>query len=74
MERCAGEIEQQVGSVNILAGIIQVPLPPEKLSMKTWDEVVRVDQRGTYVASVAARRRGSIINSAYCRCRALLSS
>ena len=38
--------------------------------MKTWDDVVRVDQRGTYVASVAfglcmaARRRGNIINIA----------
>jgi NAD(P)-dependent dehydrogenase (short-subunit alcohol dehydrogenase family) len=52
------------------AGVIQVPVPPERLSMDTWDEVVRVDQRGTYVASVvfgvrmAARRRGSIINIA----------
>jgi NAD(P)-dependent dehydrogenase (short-subunit alcohol dehydrogenase family) len=73
MERCAQEIEQELGPVEILvnsAGIIQVPLPPEKLSMKTWDDVVRVDQRGTYVASVAfglrmaARRRGSIINIA----------
>ena len=48
MERCAREIEQEVGPVEILvnsAGIIQVPLPPEKLSMKTWDDVVRVDQR-----------------------------
>lgn len=73
MQRCAQEIEQQIGPVDILvnsAGIIQVPLPPEKLTMKTWDEVVRVDQRGTYVACVAfglrmaARRRGSIVNIA----------
>ena len=38
--------------------------------MATWDEVVRVDQRGTYAAAVvfgtrmAARRRGSIVNIA----------
>jgi NAD(P)-dependent dehydrogenase (short-subunit alcohol dehydrogenase family) len=73
MERCAREIEQEIGPVDILvnsAGIIQVPLPPERLSMAKWDEVVRVDQRGTYVACVAfglrmaARRRGSIINIA----------
>jgi NAD(P)-dependent dehydrogenase (short-subunit alcohol dehydrogenase family) len=38
--------------------------------MASWDEVVRVDQRGTYVAAVvfgtrmAARRRGSIVNIA----------
>ena len=73
MERCAAEIEQQVGPVDILvnsAGIIQIPLPPEKLSMKTWDDVVRVDQRGTYVACIAfglrmaSRRRGCIVNIA----------
>ena len=73
IERCAAEIERDVGPVDILvnsAGIIQVPLPPEKLSMKTWDDVVRVDQRGTYVACVAfglrmaARRQGSIVNIA----------
>jgi len=73
IERCAAEIERDVGPVDILvnsAGIIQTPLPPEKLSMKTWDDIVRVDQRGTYVACVAfglrmaARRRGSIINIA----------
>jgi NAD(P)-dependent dehydrogenase (short-subunit alcohol dehydrogenase family) len=38
--------------------------------MSIWDEVVRVDQRGTYVASLVfgarmvARRRGSIVNIA----------
>jgi NAD(P)-dependent dehydrogenase (short-subunit alcohol dehydrogenase family) len=71
--RCAEAIETELGPVEILvnsAGVIQVPLPPERLSMSSWDEVVRVDQRGTYVASVvfgtrmAARRRGSIINIA----------
>ncbi|HVY07831.1 MAG TPA: SDR family oxidoreductase [Burkholderiales bacterium] len=73
IERCAAEIERDVGPVDILvnsAGIIQVPVPPEQLSMKTWDDVVRIDQRGTYVASVAfglrmvARRRGCIVNIA----------
>ena len=70
---CADSIEAQLGPVEILvnsAGVIQVPLPPERLPMSSWDEVVRVDQRGTYVAAVAfgtrmaARRRGSIINIA----------
>ena len=73
VDRCAAEIESEFGGVEILvnsAGIIQVPLPPEKLSMQVWDDVVRIDQRGTYVACVAfgkrmaARRRGSIINIA----------
>jgi NAD(P)-dependent dehydrogenase (short-subunit alcohol dehydrogenase family) len=71
--RCGDSIEAQVGPVEILvnsAGVIQVPLPPDRLPMASWDEVVRVDQRGTYVAAVvfgtrmAARRRGSIINIA----------
>ena len=71
--RCADAIEAKLGPVEILvnsAGVIQVPLPPDRLRMADWDEVVRVDQRGTYVASLvfgtrmAARRRGSIVNIA----------
>jgi NAD(P)-dependent dehydrogenase (short-subunit alcohol dehydrogenase family) len=73
LERCADSIEAELGPAEILinsAGVIQVPLPPDRLSMASWDEVVRVDQRGTYVAAVvfgtrmAARRRGSIVNIA----------
>jgi len=73
LERCAESIETEVGPVAILvnsAGIIQQPLPPDQLSMNVWDEVVRVDQRGTYLASVvfgkrmATRGRGSIVNIA----------
>lgn len=73
LERCADAIETELGPVEILvnsAGVIQVPLPPERLSMASWDEVVRVDQRGTYLAArvfgtrMAARRRGSIVNIA----------
>jgi NAD(P)-dependent dehydrogenase (short-subunit alcohol dehydrogenase family) len=73
LKACADSIEKKLGSVEILvnsAGIIQVPLPPERLSMENWDEVVRVDQRGTYLAALvfgtrmAQRRRGSIVNIA----------
>ncbi len=73
VEACAGAIEQAHGAVGVLvnsAGVLQVPLPPEQLSMASWDDVVRIDQRGTYVASVAfgrrmaQRGRGSIINIA----------
>jgi NAD(P)-dependent dehydrogenase (short-subunit alcohol dehydrogenase family) len=73
LEHCAAEIEREFGAVEILvnsAGIIQQPLPPQQLSMQTWDDIVRVDQRGTYVSCVAfgtrmvARRRGSIVNIA----------
>jgi NAD(P)-dependent dehydrogenase (short-subunit alcohol dehydrogenase family) len=73
MRSCAEDIEEALGPVEILvnsAGVIQVPVPPDRLSMANWDEVVRVDQRGTYVASVvfgirmAGRRGGSIVNIA----------
>jgi len=73
LARCADDIEAALGPVEILvnsAGVIQVPLPPQRLAMTSWDEVVRVDQRGTYVAAMvfgtrmARRRRGSIVNIA----------
>ncbi len=73
LARYAESIENEIGPVEILvnsADIIQQPLPPAKLKMKTWDEVVSVDQRGTYLASVlfanymTARRRGCIVNIA----------
>lgn len=73
IKQCADSIEAEWGPVEILvnsAGVIQVPVPPHRLSMANWDEVVRVDQRGTYLAALvfgtrmAARGRGSIINIA----------
>ncbi len=73
LQRCAEEIESEVGPVEILvnsAGIIQQPLPPDQMSMKVWDDVVRVDQRGTYLCSVVfgtrmmKRRHGNIVNIA----------
>lgn len=73
LERAAAEIESDFGPVEILvnsAGIIQQPQRPTDLSMEAYDRVVKVDQRGTYLASVVfARRmlprgRGSIINIA----------
>jgi NAD(P)-dependent dehydrogenase (short-subunit alcohol dehydrogenase family) len=73
LAQCAAQIEAEVGPVEILvnsAGILQQPLPPDQLPMQVWDEVIRVDQRGTYLASVlfaknmAARGRGSIVNIA----------
>jgi len=73
MQQCADKIEAEVGPVEILvnsAGIIQQPLRPDKLSMKVWDDVIRVDQRGTYLTSVvfgkhmANRGHGAIVNIA----------
>lgn len=73
VEACAATIERDCGPVDVLvnsAGIIQTPLRPHELPMARWDDIVRVDQRGTYVACVAfarrmiERRRGSIVNIA----------
>ena len=73
VEACAEAIERECGPVDVLvnsAGIIQVPVRPHDLPMPAWDDVVRVDQRGTYVACLAfarrmiARKRGSIVNIA----------
>jgi NAD(P)-dependent dehydrogenase (short-subunit alcohol dehydrogenase family) len=73
IEVVAAAIEADLGPVAGLvnsAGIIQVPKPPEALPMSTWDDIVRIDQRGTYVASVAFGVRmaraggGAIVNIA----------
>lgn len=73
MQRCAELIEKEYGASEILvnsAGVIQVPLALDRLSMANWDEIVRVDQRGTYLATIVfgtrmvARRRGCIVNIA----------
>jgi NAD(P)-dependent dehydrogenase (short-subunit alcohol dehydrogenase family) len=73
MQQCAEKIEADVGPVEILinsAGIIQQPLRPDELPMKIWDDVIRVDQRGTYLASIvfgkhmAKRGHGAIVNIA----------
>jgi NAD(P)-dependent dehydrogenase (short-subunit alcohol dehydrogenase family) len=73
IENLAQRVETEAGPEAALvnsAGVIQVPLPPEDLPLQAWDNVVRIDQRGTYLASVAfgcrmARRgRGAIVNIA----------
>jgi NAD(P)-dependent dehydrogenase (short-subunit alcohol dehydrogenase family) len=73
VEVCAAAIARDCGAVDVLvnsAGIIQRPLRPHELPMSNWDDIVRVDQRGTYVACLAfargmiARKRGSIVNIA----------
>lgn len=73
VEACAAEVERECGPVDVLinsAGIIQVPQRPHEMPMTIWDDVVRVDQRGTYVACMAfaramlARGHGSIVNIA----------
>jgi NAD(P)-dependent dehydrogenase (short-subunit alcohol dehydrogenase family) len=73
VESAAAWVEAEMGPVTALvnsAGILQVPVRPFELSMEVLDDVVRVNQRGTYLACVVfgramvARRRGSIVNIA----------
>lgn len=73
LKMCAARIEATVGPVQALvtsAGIMQTPARPSELSMTEYDNVVRIDQRGTYLscvvfgAAMVARRRGSIVNIA----------
>ncbi|WP_238120102.1 MULTISPECIES: SDR family NAD(P)-dependent oxidoreductase [unclassified Xanthobacter] len=73
LEACAAQIEAEYGPVEVLvtsAGVLQVPARPHELPLEQWDNVVRIDQRGTYVSCLAfgramlARRRGAIVNIA----------
>lgn len=73
VESVAARVEEEIGAADILvtsAGVIQVPLPPEELSLEDWDNVVAVDQRGVYLTCLAfgrrmaARGRGAIVNIA----------
>ena len=66
-------IEKDVGPVDMLvtsAGIAQPPTPPEEFAMETWDRVIDVDLRGTYLTCsafgqrMAKRGRGSIVTIA----------
>lgn len=68
------KIEAEVGQVAVLvnsAGIIQKqPLRPGELPMSVWDDIIRVDQRGNWLACrsfgtrMASRGAGSIVNIA----------
>lgn len=65
--------EGLVGPIDILvncAGVLQRTLPPDKLSLKEWDFVSRIDMRGTYLccatfgSAMAKAGRGAIVNIA----------
>lgn len=73
VRKAAEAVEADHGPVASLinsAGIIQPRLQPERLDMQTWDRVIAVDQRGTYLccaifgARMAQRGNGSIVNIA----------
>ena len=66
-------IETRQGPIDILvncAGVLQNTEPPETLTMSTWDRIVNVHLRGSYMMSafvgarMAKRRRGNIVNIA----------
>lgn len=69
----AERIEREVGAVDVLvtsAGITQLPTAPEDHAQPDWDEVLRVDLRGTWLCAVefgrrmAVRGQGSIVTIA----------
>jgi NAD(P)-dependent dehydrogenase (short-subunit alcohol dehydrogenase family) len=69
----AAAVEAEHGPVSILvtsAGITQRPVPPHELGVETFDQVMRVNVRGTWLSAVAfgmpmvRRRRGSVVTIA----------
>lgn len=74
IEQFAQHVEANVGPVSVLinsAGILQgAAVPPEEISMETYDRVFAVNMRGTFASCVAFGRRmalrhkGSILNIA----------
>ena len=73
VEAAAQAMRERHGALHILvnsAGVLQRTLPPEKLSLKEWDFVARIDLRGTYLccalfgSDMASRGRGAIVNIA----------
>lgn len=73
MHEVADQVATRHGPVNHLvnsAGIIQKPVAPDELDMHTWDQIVNVDQRGTYLAcrlfgqQMVAAGQGAIVNIA----------
>jgi NAD(P)-dependent dehydrogenase (short-subunit alcohol dehydrogenase family) len=69
----AKRIESALGEVRILvncAGVVQGRARVYELPMHKWDDIVRIDQRGTYLSCIVfaramlERRRGSIVNVA----------
>lgn len=52
VEDLAARIETDIGPTRIVvtsAGLVQSPLPPEDLTVETFDDIVAVNQRGTWL-------------------------
>lgn len=69
-EACATAIEVERGDIFGLvhcAGVVQGRAGVEDLPMRKWDEIVRIDQRGTFVTlrafsrGMLRRRRGAVV-------------
>ncbi len=69
----ADAVSTHFGALDILvnsAGVLQRTLPPDRLSVREWDFVARIDLRGTYLccaafgARMAASGSGAIVNIA----------
>jgi NAD(P)-dependent dehydrogenase (short-subunit alcohol dehydrogenase family) len=69
----AKRVESVLGAVRILvncAGVVQGRAGAYELPMHKWDDIVRIDQRGTYLSCIVFARamlergRGSIVNIA----------
>jgi NAD(P)-dependent dehydrogenase (short-subunit alcohol dehydrogenase family) len=66
-------VQREAGLIDALvncAGVLQRTLPPDQLTMKEWDRIVRVHLRGTYLmcasvgSAMAKRGEGAIVNIA----------
>ena len=73
IDAAVSEIEETIAPVDGLvtsAGILQRPLPPDAFDVDTYDRVLNVDLRGTYLtcrafgSRMARRGSGSIVNIA----------
>jgi NAD(P)-dependent dehydrogenase (short-subunit alcohol dehydrogenase family) len=73
VEEMFAAVERQAGPIDIVvnsAGIAQMPRAPEDMRQSSWDKIVAVDLRGTWLVATQAGRRmarrggGSIINIA----------
>ncbi len=54
------DVERRFGPVDALmanAGVLQPPVPPERLSLAEFDRIIAVNLRGVYVSCIAAGRR-----------------
>jgi NAD(P)-dependent dehydrogenase (short-subunit alcohol dehydrogenase family) len=73
VDAAAAALRDRVGAIDVLvncAGVLQRTLPPDRLGLREWDFVARIDLRGTYLccarfgSQMAERGAGAIVNIA----------